>query len=101
MTIPPACFSFTNEQDLLTTKDYKAKTNIYHTLGLVVWSNREDLLKNPPPRDVEDMFEVWILYALQNYDILIMHFDVFDWAFPPKLTREQNRVEIFAKMISE
>lgn len=100
VTIPPGGIPFQNEQVLVSGDRVKPKPNIYHTVGLFVWSNREYLMKNPPPQDVQEVYFVWTRYALCQSEKIDIHNEAFLRAFPLELRGEYCALDDFGTYLS-
>lgn len=83
----PGCFPFRTEQSLLSTGHLKPKANIYQSIGLFIWCNREYDMKSPGPLDVQEMYEAWVENCLYNPEKVVLHAEAFEKAFLAELRR--------------
>lgn len=95
----PGCFPFMNQQVLLSQDHLKSKPFKYQSIGIFVWCNREYLLKNRPPLDIEELYITWINKNLYNNDKVTVHRDAFLRAFPLDLRTADPLLGIFSQEI--
>ena len=97
ISAPPGCFPFQNEAVLLSRDHVKSKPHLYQSIGIVIWCNREYLIKHPPPLDIQEMYQAWVDHYLYNPEKVIIHETGFEKAFPVELRRRESLLVTFVR----
>lgn len=99
MTIPPNNLGMKPQQIFYTSNQDFFFPQPLNKQGLLVciWANISYWKLRPPPADVEDVIDAWIMYSCRSPRSVVAHRDVISAIFPRRLRSQSERADKFVE----